>query len=224
VTPPTRVLDGAGHPSLVTALVAAARALGLAADPGAEPDLRQDAGPLMLVLPAVLEARPLEPMPLLYRLDRLAARPRPGAPPAGGSARLVVVWAVRREDRFALTTPHDGQEYAHGGRRRAGWNAAALLTGGVWARERARHGGEVAAVRCLSGRVERLFASGSHQDLAGTDAASLLTALRRVDGAVLHTVCPQADPRTAGGGPDGWLNTDAAAAALAVRLSGPSRE
>jgi hypothetical protein len=210
-----RIVDATEGRWHAESLAAAVQRRGLPAAVGDEHDLTRACGGLMLVLPAVLDARPRAPEAVLYRIGRLAASPTRRDRTTPG---LVVVWSVRHADRAVLATPHDGLEYSRAGQRRGGWNETALLLGGTWARERFRHGGEAAATRCLSDRIERLFCAGSHQDLAGTDATALRAALRALDPSVLHTVCVEISENR--DGPDArWAGRDAAAAAMAVRIA-----
>ncbi|MBV9315756.1 MAG: hypothetical protein JO100_18950 [Pseudonocardia sp.] len=197
-------------------LVTAVKHRGLTATEGDERDLAYASDGLMLVLPAELDTHPKQPEELLFRIERLATQPRRRDEPR---ARLVVVWSVRRRDRPVLATPHDGLDETRDGRRRGGWNAAALFLGETWRREYTHHrGDEGAAARCLSNRIETLFAAGSHQHLAGAVAADVCADLRALDPLVLHTLYVERSVRPTRPQPS-WAGHAAAAAAMAVRIA-----
>ncbi|GAA3883107.1 hypothetical protein GCM10022243_54660 [Saccharothrix violaceirubra] len=201
------VADGTGH-GVGDALCSALAVHGIAAyaiDP-----FEVDAGADVVVL--LLPVRPdTMPMPGGTALSVLG---RVGADPVAAAAfrsRLVVVWYLRNAARPRLSAPGVGRT----GRV---WNGSELLLATSWRRELAHHGGDLAAaVRCRSGRVDRMVHAPTHHRLGANLVPDVCRDLRVLDPDLVHGLCVEvADHRV----DDTVLRwTGARSVAAAVRVS-----
>jgi len=201
------IVDGTPH-DVAPALRAALLPTGLPTeviDPG---DLDTGADVVVLLLP-VRSRRPLSPTATdaLSLLGGFAATPG-----TSFRSRIVVAWHLRAEARRELSAPRtDGRL----------WNAGDLLLGTSWSRELAHHrGDEPEAVRCRSGRVERMVTSPTHHRLGLTVAGEVLRTLRALDPHLLHTLCVEVPDHSATPTLT-WTGAPAVAATVRTRLAAP---
>ncbi|GAA0249942.1 hypothetical protein GCM10010492_57580 [Saccharothrix mutabilis subsp. mutabilis] len=175
------VLDAYGGP-LAGRVVAA---LGPDARAAAPTEVTAGFDLLVVVLP--LRARRVEDVThsALSTLGSVAADPSMVASFRTG---VVLVWAALAQDRVELSAPRVTTESAV-----TAWNAAPLLLGTAWARERARHPDDGSAARARSAALRRLVHAPTHHDVDGISLPDVCTQVGTLDPHHVHTLAVRLD-------------------------------
>ncbi|MGW6937028.1 hypothetical protein ACWGE0_43750 [Lentzea sp. NPDC054927] len=156
---------------------------------------------------------PLQPQGVLPQLglrflaavDALA-----GDPAARFTTRMVLVWCVPNHERRHIAAP-----------RPVTGNAATLLLGNTWQRERGHHNGdEFAAVRCRNEQLVSLVRA--HGAVGGTSAADLLARTSALDPHALHTMLVEVVDHGETGDARRWLDVAGVVATIRLRQVTPS--
>lgn len=121
---------------------------------------------------------------------------------------IVLVWAALAEHRVELSAPR----VVAGSTLVEAWNAAPLLLGTAWSRERARHPDDLSAARARGDAIRRMIHTTTHQNVDGVSLPDVCTQVAVLDPHHVHALAVRLDDRR-------WSGAASVAAAVALRRS-----
>ncbi|MEJ2857635.1 MULTISPECIES: hypothetical protein [unclassified Saccharothrix] len=195
------VLDGYGGP--LTGRVVAA--LGPSARVAAKTEITAGFDCLVVVLP--LRARTIADTTLDV-VSALGSVASDRSMVAEFRTGIVLVWAALDHHRLELAAP---RVVANAAVVEA-WNAAPLLLGTAWSRERARHADESAAARSRSDALRRLVHATTHRDVDGVSLPGVCTHVAALDPRHVHALAVRVAA-------DRWTGAASVRAAVSLRRS-----
>lgn len=175
-------------------------------------DLTTVTGVLVLLMPVKPATFSQATQDLLSVLSAVSADPT-----IHFRARVVVAWHIILDVRRTMAAPERPADLSDGSQR---WNAADLLLGNSWNRERQWHNEDAEAVRCRSARIGQLMLARGHDDLDLTTVAEFNRYLTAFDPGFLNSLVVQVSEPTENGSQHRWMGWESVAAATQAIWAG----